>query len=112
METTQTKMTTATVRIALVKDYSTFEVSLGLENPTGLTMDEIIQTQNTCYLLAQKKADEHKTVTPKDVKAAVKSIESNLYELKKVIEGKEPEKPADPKEIETIQKMPQYPSKK
>lgn len=105
METT--KITQATVRIALSYNYSTFEISSQLENQEGVSVDDIKAARQNCQLLATEALNEYKIQPNSNPKEELKKIENKIAALKKMVQGSEPEK-IDPAAIEAIQNMPEY----
>lgn len=102
-----TIITTASVRIALAHNYSTFEVSMNLENPEGVTQTDIDKARLDCQTLATQSVNEYKSVASGNVKQEIESIENRLKGLKQML-GKQLPEVTDPKEIEKIEKMPVY----
>jgi len=105
---TQTKITTASIRIALAFQYSTFEVSLNLDNPNGILKSEIELARIDCQSLANNALNEYKALPSQNPKEELKKIENKVAQLKELVNGKQPEKEPDPKEIAEIEKLPLY----
>lgn len=105
-----TKITTASVRIALSHQYSTFEVAMNLENTEGISSEDIESARKTAQKLANDAVNEYKNLPNSNPKIELQRVEQKIKEIKKMVE-KEPE-PVDPKVIEEIKNLPSYESKK
>lgn len=106
----ETKTTTASVRIALSHNYSTFEVTMNLDNQNGIDKSDIENARKECQELAQAAVNEYRATPGLNAKQELQRVENKVKEIKKMME-KEPEK-VDPKAVEEIQKLPEYSSKK
>ena len=103
----ETKITTSSVRVALSHNYSTFEVTLNLENPEGITIDEISSARSQAQELATEAVNEYKRTPNVNAKEEVKRIENKLNDLKKFIEKDEPAA-TDPEEIKRVENLPMF----
>lgn len=104
-----TKITTASIRIALSYQYSTFEISAQLENSEGISTKDIEDTRQTVQALATEAVNDFKRLPNSNVKDEIKTIENKIEKLKAVISEKiEQPEVTDPKEIEKIEKLPLY----
>lgn len=104
-----TKLTSATIRIALSHNYSTFEISSTLENQNGITTKEIEDCRQTCQALVADAVNDYKRMPNTPIKDQIKEIENKIEKVKAVISEKiEPEEVTDPKEIAEIEKLPLY----
>lgn len=108
METT--KITTASVRIALSYQYSTFEISLNLDNPQGIEPNEVDEARKQAQTLATDALNDYKGQPNANQKEELKRIENKLSSIKALINEKQPEeeKQPDPKEIAAVEKLPMY----
>lgn len=102
----ETKITLATVRIALSHAYSTFEISAQLENPEGINTNDIEKARKDCQSLASASVAEYKAQPNANPKVELQRVENKLAEIKKMVE-KQPEK-VDPIEVAKIEKLPLY----
>lgn len=102
----ETKVTTASVRIALSHQYSTFEVAMNLENTDGITEQEIENVRKSAQKLANDAVNEYRNMPNSNPKIELQRVEQKINDIKKMI-GKEPEK-VDPKVIEAVEKLPLY----
>lgn len=107
-----TKLTSATIRIALSHNYSTFEISSTLENPNGVTTKEIEDCRQTCQALVTDAVQEYKKAPNSNPKDEIKRIERKIEEIKADISEKKDGTITDPKEIEKVEKLPLYSDKK
>jgi len=108
----ETKITTANVRIMLSHNYSNFEVQMNLVNENGISKEEIDNARKDCQQLATMAVNEYKTLPSLNPKTEILRVENKIAEIKKMVEEKKPEVLLDPKEVETIKKMPLYKPKK
>jgi|GEM_PF-3802543 hypothetical protein len=107
METT--KITTASIRIALSHNYNTFEVSAQLENLNGITNSDIESTRKDIQALATSAVNDYKGQPNQNPKVELQRIENKLNDIKKLVNEKQPEKEAeDPKEVTKVEAMPLY----
>ena len=104
MNENTTKITTASVRIALAYNYSTFEVSMNLENKDGISVSAIENARNECQILASNAVNDYKKLTivnsKDELKKKIADINSD-FDLKE-------EKKAAPEEIAEVEKMALY----
>lgn len=109
METT-TKITTATVRIALSFNYNTFEVSAQMENENGISVADINNTRADCQELASTAVAQYKIANSSNPKEEIKKVENMIGKLKKefaISETKEEKQPT-PEEIKEVESLPMY----
>lgn len=106
----KTKITTASVRIALSHQYSTFEVALNLENPEGINETDIKTARVTAQSLANEAVNEYKNLPNSNPKIELQRVEQKIKDIKKMVESKEPEK-FDPEEIAKVEALPLYQGK-
>lgn len=106
----ETIITTASVRIALSHQYSTFEVAMNLENPIGISSDDIKKARECAQKLANEAVNEYKQLPGGNAKVELARVEQKIKDIKKMVE-KEPE-PIDPKVVEEIKNLPPYSSTK
>lgn len=106
----ETKITTASIRIALSYQYSTFEVSAQLENENGITNEDIAKVRKDIQLLATEAVNEYRIHPNVNAKDEVKKLENKVKELKAIVA---PEKEVkDNATTEEIEKLPLYKTKK
>ena len=101
--------TTATIRVMLSHAYCNFEAIINLENPDGVSNDDIEKARIDCQAIAIAGVNDHKANPLMNPKEELKRIENKLTELKKHmgrIEADEP--PVDPEEIKAIESLPLY----
>ncbi|MDR3551250.1 MAG: hypothetical protein P4L31_07595 [Candidatus Babeliales bacterium] len=103
-----TKITSASIRIALSHNYSTFEVVLNLDNPEGIEASEIEKNRIICQTLATEAVNDYKRQPNANPKEELKRVENKLADIKALINEKPEEKPADPKEIAAVEALPLY----
>lgn len=109
----ETLIKTASVRIMISYNYSNFEVSMNLENETGLSLVDINNARIECQELASTAVSQYKSSNSANPKEEIKKIENKVAELKKLVDPEKKTKEiTDPKEIEKIEKLPIYGSKK
>lgn len=101
----ETKINKRIVRIMLTFNYSNFEFSSELINDEGISVKEIEDEGKICQGLAESAVAEYKEFLEDAKKTETKDLKSKI--AKKFEALKE-----DPKEIEKIASLPQYPSKK
>lgn len=103
----ETVIKTASVRIALSHNYSTFEIALNIENDNGISQDDLKKARRDCQLLATDALNEYKTLPSQDAKIELGRVKNKIAEIEKLVTKKEPEI-ADQKEIEKVEAMPLY----
>lgn len=103
----ETKVTTASIKIALSHQYSVFEVAMNLENPEGITVNEIDSARLNCQTLAQRAVDEYKLNPAMNPKAELFKVEKKLEEIKNFV-GRKGDPLADAKAEEEIKSLPDY----
>lgn len=102
----ETKITTATIRIALSHSYSTFEISASLENPNGISNSDIENTRKEIQALANNAVNEYRIHPNINAKDEVRKLENKVKELKQIVN---PEKEVkDNATAEEIEKLPLY----
>jgi hypothetical protein len=57
----ETIVKTASVKVMLSYDYSHFEVSMSLENESGLSLQDVDESRKNCQRLADKAVGQYKT---------------------------------------------------
>lgn len=102
----ETKITTASVRIALSHNYSTFEVAVNLENENGISIEDIDNARKQSQLLATNAVNEYKGSAIQNPKIEIQRIEKKLDELKKLTGNTD--EVVDPKAVAEIQSLPAY----
>lgn len=102
----ETKITTANIRIALSHQYSTFEISAQLENPEGVTTKDIENARQVVQALANDALNEYKRTPNQNPTEELKRIEKKLEEIKKLTGNSD--EVVDPKEVAAIQSLPAY----
>jgi hypothetical protein len=107
---TETKITSASVRVALSHNYNSFEICLNIENENGLKQEEINEARIQAHELARTAVDQHKPIT--STKNELQQIDARLREVKKLAEGIKEEPAPDPKEIAKVEALPLYKPKK
>lgn len=108
METT-TKITTASVRVALSSNYDTFEVAMTIQNEGGISQDEILDTRFKCQKQAYEALTDYKKPLTTDMKIALRNAQNQLDKIKEVAELKKELKDNVPaNEAERIAKLPAY----
>jgi hypothetical protein len=111
MSQNETIRTSATARVMLTFNFCNFDFSIGLENPNGVTQQDLEMAGNDCQLAANKAIDEYKKLAKMPAKDAIKAIRSQLNEVAKQI-GENEEIKVDPQEVEKIAALPLYEPKK
>lgn len=106
----ETKITTASVRIALSHNYSIFEVALNLENEQGISPSEIEKARVHAQQLALGAVNDYKGTITLPPKEELQRVQTRLNEISKLVDKKE--KPVDPKEVQQIESLPLYQPKK
>lgn len=106
-----TKITLANVRIALSYNFSTFEIASQLENENGISAEDIKSARESCQLLAAEALNEWKLNPNANPKVELQRIENKLAAIKKMVKDGKTEI-VDPQEIDKIQNLPAYISKK
>lgn len=111
---TQTKITTASVRVMQSFNYSNFEVSMSLENPEGISNLDIDQARKEAQALTNKAVKEYQMDRQTDIQEGAvterKKLLGKISDIKASIPKKEI---TDPTEVEKIANLPLYtPSKK
>lgn len=110
---TQTKITQSNVRVALSHNYSTFEVSMQLENENGINVDEISDARIKCQKLATDAVNEYKKPLNSTTQQEIKKIENKISEIKKDLErDDEVGMNVSPEEIEQVETLPLWSEKK
>lgn len=105
-----TKVTTASVRIALSHQYSTFEVVMNMENPDGITTKEIENTREIAQALAVDSVNEYKRLSNTNPKIELARVENKLADIKSLIKELDKGEPGkvNPVEIARVEAMPMY----
>jgi len=109
----KTKTTTASIRIALSHNYSTFEVALNLENPDGINTEDIAAARITAQALANDAVNEYKRLPNATIKDEIKKVENKIGEIKRMAVGiPEEEVKAEPEptaeELAKVESLPLY----
>lgn len=106
----ETKITTASVRIALSHAYSTFEVSAQLENENGISNEDIAKVRKDIQKLATDAVNEYRIHPNVNAKEEVIKLENKVKELKQIVT---PEKEIkDNATTGEIENLPLYKNKK
>lgn len=105
METT-TKITTASVRVALSSNYDTFEVAMTIQNEAGISQDEILDTRFKCQKQAYTALMDYKKPLTADFKNALKNAQNQLDKIKEA-SAKEEKEPT-PEELEQLKSLPEW----
>lgn len=107
-----TKLTTASIRIALSHSYSTFEIALNLENPDGINTEDVAAARVTAQALANDALNEYKRQPNANVKDEIKRVENKIQDIKKMVAGPDEELKSepvvDPKEVARVESLPLY----
>ncbi|ASU34361.1 hypothetical protein [Mucilaginibacter xinganensis] len=116
METqSNTKITTASVRVMQSFNYSNFEVSMSLENPDGVTQLDIDQARMQAQALTNKAVRDYQEDRQIDIKQGAESERKKLLGKIGDIKASIPKREiTDPSEVEKIANLPLYtpPAKK
>lgn len=81
----ETKVTTASIRIAISHQYSTFEVAMNLDNTEGISTLEIEQSRKQCHDLATNAVTDYKAQLALSPKDQQKALQKRIDELKSSI---------------------------
>lgn len=106
----ETKITSASVKVTLAYNSNFFGVELTIENEDGILQHEINDARLQAEELAKAAVTDYKRVPNIPVKDEIRKLKNKITELDAEVNGKV-EKPVDPKEIEAVQKLPMYKSK-
>jgi hypothetical protein len=109
-----TRTTTASIRIALSHNYSTFEVALNLENPDGINTEDVAAARVTAQALANDALNEYKRMPNATIKDEIKKVENKIGEIRRMAVGAieeeivKAEPQPTPEEIAKVENMPLY----
>lgn len=105
-----TKITNASVRVSLSYNYNTFEVSLGLENPDGISPDEIEEFRLTAQDMANEAVEDFKAVRQSEIIVNSASEKKTLIDKMKSVteDGGNKREFKDTAKVADILKQPLY----
>jgi hypothetical protein len=107
---TETKVTTANVRVMISHNYSNFEVAMQLENVNGINPTEIELARMDCQRLATDAVDQYKNANAATPAQEIERLENKIADIKATI-GKHKEV-TDPIEVAKIENLPLYDGKR
>jgi hypothetical protein len=111
---TQTKITSANVKVTIESNKSFFSIELGLTNEeNGLQLSEVNKAREDAQELAKTAALQYKSSLVADPKAERKKIQDTIDHLKNQLENTpKAETEPTPEEIAEVESLPMYGEKK
>ena len=105
---TETKTTTASIRIMRSENYCNFEIALTLENPDGISGDEIDKAREEAQALTNEAVKQYRKDKHEEAIPAALPFKKERQVIKVTNEPPAPKPIKDNAEISEIEKLPLY----